>query len=406
MVRITSFRSRVFAALLAVAVVPAALALVGGVLALREVGSTTGTLGAWTEVAESGRTLVDAARAAAPGDTAVERAAIAHTEALSASVRQSRLYAVVTERAVQLLPWAAATAILFLILLSALVARRLSRTFSAPVSELVGWTELIAAGDPLPPSDRDDTGVREYRALRRAFRTGAERLEVARRQQVESARLRAWTEMARRVAHEIKNPLTPMRMSASTLARSDDPSVRHAAEMLLEEVARLDAMARTFARFGRPPESPPADVDLEELSRGIVQGFDAGGVTVTLQASHEVPHIHGHYDVIGQALRNLLVNAVEAVIEGGGSRIEVRLDSTDDEVRIAVRDDGPGIPTEMLEQIWLPDITTRHRGSGLGLAMVRRAAEIHGGTARAWNRIEGGAEFELRLPRTLADEGA
>lgn len=406
MVRITSFRSRVFVALLAVAVVPAALALVAGVLALQEVGSTTGTLGAWTEVAESGRTLVEAARTAAPGDTAVERAATAHTDALSASVRQSRLYAVVTDRAVQLLPWAATAAIVFLAMLSALVARRLARTFSAPVSELVGWTELIAAGEPLPSSDRDDTGVREYRALRRAFRTGAERLEVARRQQVESARLRAWTEMARRVAHEIKNPLTPMRMSASTLARSDDPSVRHAAEMLLEEVARLDAMARTFARFGRPPESPPADVDIEELSRGIVQGFEAPGVEVTLRSAAAIPHIHGHYDVIGQALRNLLVNAVEAVSEGGGSRIEVRLDSSPDQVRISVRDDGPGIPSEMLEQIWLPDVTTRHRGSGLGLAMVRRAAEIHGGTARAWNRIEGGAEFELRLPRTLVDEGA
>lgn len=400
MVRITSFRSRVFVALLAVAVVPAALALAGGVLALREVGSTTGTLGPWTAVAESGRELVEAVQLAAPGDTAVERAAAAHTEALSASVRQSRLYALVTERSLALLPWAATAAILFLAVLSALVARRLARTFSAPVSELVGWTELIAAGEPLPPDESDDTGVREYRALRRAFRTGAQRLDVARRQQVESARLRAWTEMARRVAHEIKNPLTPMRMSASTLARSDDPAVRQSAEMLLEEVARLDAMARTFARFGRPPESPPAEVDLGELSRGIVHGFKAPGVTVDLQESPSIPHIHGHYDVLGQALRNLLVNAVEAVTEGGGSRIDVRLEATETDIRLAVRDDGPGIPAAMLEEIWQPDVTTRHRGSGLGLAMVRRAAEIHGGTARAWNRIEGGAEFELRIPRT------
>ena len=406
MIRVTSFRSRVFVALLAVAVVPAALALSGAVLAIREVGSTTGTLGAWTAVAESGRELVEVARAAAPGDTAIERTAAAHTENLSASVRQSRLYALITERLIRILPWAATAAILFLAGLSALVARRLARTFSAPVSELVGWTELIAAGQPLPPADDDDTGVREYRALRRALRTGSARLEAARRQQVESARLRAWTEMARRVAHEIKNPLTPMRMSASALARNDDPAVRHAAEMLLEEVARLDAMARTFARFGRPPESPPADVDLEELARAIVSGFDTSGVEVTLSVGGPLPHIQGHHDVIGQALRNLLVNAVEAVTEGGGSRIDVRLDADDDEVRITVRDDGPGIPTAMLERIWEPDVTTRHRGSGLGLTMVRRAAEIHGGSAHAWNRIEGGAEFELRLPRTPGDEGA
>lgn len=406
MVRITSFRSRVFAALLAVAVIPTVLALAGSVLALRQVGSTTGTLGPWTAVAESGRELVEAARAAAPGDTVVERAAAAHTEALSASVRHSRLYALVTDRTVRLLPWAALATILFLAGLSAWVARLLARNFSSPISELVGWTELIAAGEPLPPEQGKQTGVREYRALRRALRTGARRLDEARKQQVEGARLRAWTEMARRVAHEIKNPLTPMRMSASALARNDDPKVRQAAEMLLEEVARLDDMARTFARFGRPPEGPAAEVDLVELARGIVAGFDEGDAPVRFHANAPIPLIHGHYDVLGQALRNLVVNAVEAVTEGGGTRIDVVVEAIDGGARVLVRDDGPGIPADLLEEIWQPDVTTRHRGSGLGLAMVRRAAEIHGGTARAWNRIEGGAEFELRLPRTPPGDGA
>jgi nitrogen fixation/metabolism regulation signal transduction histidine kinase len=406
MIRITSFRSRVFAALLAVAVIPTALALLGAVLALREVGATTGTLGAWGALAESGRTLVDAARAAAPGDSILERAAAAHTEALSASVRQSRLYALVTDRAVRLLPWAALATILFLSGLSAWVARLLARNFSAPIQELVGWTERIAAGDPLPPQDGRETGVREYRVLRRALRAGAHRLEAARKQQVESARLRAWTEMARRVAHEIKNPLTPMRMSASTLARNPDPKVREAAEMLLEEVARLDDMARTFARFGRPPEGPPADVDLVELTRGVVDGYDAPGVRVRFYETGPVPRVHGHYDLLGQALRNLVLNAVEAVSEGGGTRVDVEVRAADGGARVLVRDDGPGIPPHLIDDIWLPDVTTRHRGSGLGLALVRRAAEIHGGTARAWNRTGRGAEFELRLPRTPPGTGA
>ena len=400
MVRITSFRSRVFAALLAVAVVPTALALIAGALAVRQVSSTTGTLGPWDAVAASGRELVSAARSASPSDSVVDRAATAHTEAVSASVRQSRLYSLVADRAARLLPWVALAATLFLSGLAAWVARLLARNFSAPIHELVDWTERIAAGEPLPPDRGPGSGVREYRVLRRALRTGAARLEAARKEQVESARLRAWTEMARRVAHEIKNPLTPMRMSASALARNADPAVRASAEILLEEVQRLDDMARSFARFGRPPDGPPAAVDLLELGRSVVDAHDSPSIRIRFRASPGVPRIHGHHDVLRQALRNLVVNAIEALSEGSGSQIEVAITSTSTEVQLLVRDDGPGLPTELIDDIWLPDVTTRRRGSGLGLAMVRRAAEIHGGTAIARNRLEGGAEFELRLPLT------
>ena len=400
MVRITSFRSRVFAALLAVAVVPTALALIAGALAVRQVSSTTGTLGPWDAVAASGRELVSAARSASPSDSVVDRAATAHTEALSASVRQSRLYSLVADRAARLLPWVALAATLFLSGLAAWVARLLARNFSAPIHELVDWTERIAAGEPLPPDRGPGSGVREYRVLRRALRTGAARLEAARKEQVESARLRAWTEMARRVAHEIKTPLTPMRMSASALARNADPAVRASAEILLEEVQRLDDMARSFARFGRPPDGPPAAVDLLELGRSVVDAHDSPSIRIRFRASPGVPRIHGHHDVLRQALRNLVVNAIEALSEGSGSQIEVAITSTSTEVQLLVRDDGPGLPTELIDDIWLPDVTTRRRGSGLGLAMVRRAAEIHGGTAIARNRLEGGAEFELRLPLT------
>lgn len=403
MVRITSFRSRVFAALLAVAVVPTALALIAGALAVRQVGSTTGTLGPWDAVAASGRELVSAARSAAPTDSVVDRAATAHTEALSASVRQSRLYSLVADRAARLLPWVALAATLLLSGIAAWVARLLARNFSAPIHELVDWTERIAAGEPLPPDRGPGSGVREYRVLRRALRTGAARLDTARKEQVESARLRAWTEMARRVAHEIKNPLTPMRMSASALARNADPAVRASAEILLEEVQRLDDMARSFARFGRPPDGPPAEVDLLELGRSVVDGHDSPSIRIRFRASPGVPRIQGHHDVLGQALRNLVVNAIEALTEGSGSQIEVAITSTPTEVQLLVRDDGPGLPTELIDDIWLPDVTTRRRGSGLGLAMVRRAAEIHGGTAIARNRLEGGAEFELRLPLAPLD---
>lgn len=229
-------------------------------------------------------------------------------------------------------------------------------------------------------------------------------LHEARDREVESARLRAWTEMARRVAHELKNPLTPMRMSAATLARSDDPTVRDAAEMLLEEVARLDETARTFAQFGRMPEGPAAPVELVELLRGLVERHDGHPIPVELSAPDELPLVDGHLDLLERAFRNLIVNAQEAVREGGGRGVRVAAESIGDGLRVTVSDDGPGVRPDLLDRIWLPDVTTRRRGTGLGLPLVKQAAEAHGGTVAARNRETGGAEFRIELPLHGAGE--
>lgn len=398
MLRIRSFRRRVFLAILAVALVPTVLALAGGTLLLREVGSSTGTLGPWDAVASSGRALMDAAREAAPGDPVVEEAARRHGEALSSSVRQSRLYTVVTERVVSLLPLAALVAALILAGLAAWTAGALSRSFSEPIGELVGWTSRISRGEPLPSAPDEGHATAEFDTLRRALRTMASDLQAARDREVEGARLRAWTEMARRVAHELKNPLTPMRMSAGTLARSEDPRARAAAGQLMEEVARLDDMARTFAQFGRMPEGPAAPVDLGEILQGLVARHDGNPVRVRLRLDPGVPLVPGHHDVLARALRNLVVNAQEAVQEAGGGGVEVHLGATPRGVRIRVSDDGPGIPPELLDRIWLPDVTTKRLGTGLGLALVQQAVEAHGGRVWAENVEPRGASFVMELP--------
>jgi nitrogen fixation/metabolism regulation signal transduction histidine kinase len=395
--RIRSFRRRIFLAVLAVALVPTVVALLAGTLLLREIGSSTGTLGPWDAVASSGRVLIDAARQAAPDDPAVTLAADRHGEALSASVRQSRLYTLVTERVVALLPIVAVATALVLAALAAWTAGALSRSFSEPIGELVGWTARIGRGESLPPASSDTHGTEEFDTLRRALRTMASDLDRARERELEGARLRAWTEMARRVAHELKNPLTPMRMSAAALARSDDPGTRDTAHLLLEEVARLDEMARTFAQFGRLPEGPPALVDLRELLEALVSRHDRSPVPVGLTVEARVPLVPGHHDLLARALRNLVVNAQEAVQEGGGTGIEVRLEAIENGVRVRVSDDGPGIPPDLIERIWLPDVTTKRSGTGLGLALVKQAIEAHGGRVRAENRPGGGAVVTLDL---------
>lgn len=407
MVRARSFRSKVFKTVFLVALTPAVVALLAATLLLREMGTGTGTLGPWDSVAESGRALVEAARNAAPGDPEIARLADEHQAALTESVRQSRLYAYVTERAVALLPWVALAGAVLLAGISSLAARQVSKRLGGPVGELVEWTQLIAAGRPLPPPEKVRKPVKEFRVLRRALRTMASDLETGRQREVESARVRAWSDVARRVAHELKNPLTPIRMGGAALSRNADARVRETGEMILEEVGRLDRMARDFARFGRPPEGPPAPVDVDELLRALAVRHgagDEGDAEVVVEVENGLPLVDGHHDVLGRAVLNLLVNAQEALQGQEGGRIVLGARRVPRGVEIFVRDNGPGVPAELRQKIWSPDVTTRRRGSGLGLAMVRQTAEAHGGSASLEAPVDGGAEFRIVVPLTAASE--
>jgi len=396
--RVRSFQGRIFLAILLVVFLPAAVGVVGGVLTLRSIGTRTGTLGAWDAVAATGQDLLDEVERAEPGDSLLRQSAERHREALSESVRMSRVYALLAERAVQALPVAAVVAGLLVALLAFLTARSLSRGFGRPIAELAGWTERIARGEPLPPPAEDETSVEELATLRDALRRMADQLEEGRRRTIENARMRSWTDLARKVAHEIKNPLTPMRMAAVTLSRGRDGAEAEAGRILREEIDRLDELARTFSQYGRMPEGPRSRVDLGELltSLSTQHASEATPIEVHLREHVEVD---AHYDALERALRNLIVNAVEAQ-EAGSGHVDVTLEGETGEAVVRVEDRGSGIPPELLEDIWNPDVTTKRHGTGLGLAMVRQTVAHHGGTVHAGNRPGGGATFEVRLPRT------
>ena len=392
--RVRSFQGRIFIAILVVVLIPVGLAVVGGALTLRDLGTRTGTLGAWDAVAESGQELLGEVDRAAPADEALRRAADEHRQALSESVRMSRLYVFVAERFLDLLPLAALFTGLFLATLAFFAARRISRGFGAPVAELAGWTERIARGEALPPEGAGSTGVEELATLRVALRRMADQLETARRQELENERMRSWTNLARKVAHEIKNPLTPMRMAASTLIRGREGDEGEAGRILLEEIQRLDEMARTFSQYGRLPEGPRSQVDLVELMAGLASQHRSEAVPVRVVGP--VVLVNAHYDALERAFRNLVVNAVEAQGEGGS--VDITVTQSDGVARVLVEDRGPGVPPELRGEIWNPDVTTKHRGTGLGLAIVRQTVAHHGGTVEVSDRAGGGASFEVRLP--------
>jgi two-component system nitrogen regulation sensor histidine kinase NtrY len=280
--------------------------------------------------------------------------------------------------------------------LAFLVARGLAHGFGRPVAELAGWTERIARGEPLPP-DEHGPEIEELRTLRDALRGMSEQLEEGRRRDVENAQMRSWTELARRVAHEIKNLLTPMRLAAVTLTRGGEGAESEAGQVLMEEIGRLDEMARTFSQYGKIPEGPRSRIDLTELLDSVARRHATSAATIQVEGPSGL-WVEGHQNSLERAFRNLLLNAVEAQGDGGGSVI-VSLEAREGEVFVSIRDRGPGIPLDLVERIWQPDVTTKSGGTGLGLAIVRQTLRHHGGDVSARNHPEGGAVIDLRLPR-------
>src|SRR5207249_273922 len=212
------------------------------------------------------------------------------------------------------------------------VAGHLSRQLSRPIDELVGWTRLIRRRMPLPagPPTR---GAPEFEALRQALRELATALDAARERELEAERLRAFREVARRVAHEIKNPLTAMRIAVDQLRRSGGPVERRtdvAVEVIGAETERLDQLAKEFAEFGRLPEGPRSEVDLVDLLMDLGKSAVPSEVDVSVRANGEPCKLLGHYDPLRRAFANLLRNAAEAM--GGRGSIE-----------IAVSRDGAGL---------------------------------------------------------------
>jgi signal transduction histidine kinase len=257
------FRSRLFAVLLLFAAVPAV------VITLVWAGSVSTALplvsgsAAWDNVAASGERTIAALRRAPL--TREQRALLAGHEAeLRTSLEQARRLQFVAARSARVIAVAAVVGLVVLGALASRVAGHLSRQLSRPLDELVRWTELIGRGEPVPagPPRR---GAPEFAVLRDRMRLAATALAEGRSRALEAERLRAFRESARQVAHELKNPLTPIRFAVARLRRDAPPELAETIEVLATESGRLEAMARSFAQFGRLPEGPAAPVDVGEL---------------------------------------------------------------------------------------------------------------------------------------------
>lgn len=401
--RPTSFATRLFLALFLLSAVPAVTMLGLATWAVRDYVQLTGGAEAWSDVTGTGQDLLVAVEETEP-DSALAAAAAAHEREMSRSLQLARRLDLVASRLADALPWVALIVGLALGGAAFAAARVLAGGLSRPVNELADWAGRLARGESLPDATANDIrGPAEFVALRQAFRDMADRLEEGRRQALEAERLRTWTEVARRVAHELKNPLTPLalalRQARRRAAEGELERLQEPLEVIAAEADRLDEMARSFAQLGRLADEPTTEVDLRELLEGLLASDLPASIDGRLEVEGEPPRVRGGLEALGRVFRNLLANAASAVADRSDGRIRVTVRRVADEVEVAIADNGPGVPPEHRDRIWDPDFTTRKRGTGLGLAIVRQTIAAHGGGVElSEGDPEGGACFVVRLP--------
>jgi signal transduction histidine kinase len=287
-------------------------------------------------------------------------------------------------------------------LLGLLISTRMTRDLDG----LVVGAQAASRGEldhQVPVRTRDEIG-----AVAEAFNTMMNDLRESKEKLVIAERVAAWQEIARRLAHEIKNPLTPIQMSVETLRKtrasqhpSFDEIFEESTHTVLEEAARLKRIVTEFSEFARLPKPAKRRLDLNEVV-GAALALYQGSVDIERELADRLPSIEADRDQLSQLLLNLIENARDALPVGSGARIRVQTSVVRPgrSVALVVEDSGPGVASGEREQIFTPYYTTKHAtgGTGLGLAIVHRIVSDHGGRIAVADSPLGGARFVVELP--------
>jgi len=233
-------------------------------------------------------------------------------------------------------------------------------------------------------------------------------------QLIQAQRATAWAEVARRLAHEIKNPLTPIQLSAerlesklaAKLSPEDAEALRRGTQTIVNQVAALKAMADAFRDYARLPAPLPGRMDLNALVREVLALYEHSEVPIRATLAQQLPPIWADAPQIRQVLHNLLQNAQDALLQrrvsGREPAIEVRTEAATDKVQLSVSDNGDGFPEELMTRIFEPYVTTKPRGTGLGLAIVKKIVDEHRGTISIQSNPAHGASVSVLLPLAKA----
>jgi len=296
----------------------------------------------------------------------------------------------------------AVAALLVVVLIGLLVARRTARD----LDRLVEGSMAASRGDldyRVPVRSNDEVG-----AVANAFNFMMEDLRASKERLVIAERIAAWQEIARRLAHEIKNPLTPIQMAMDTLRKtwkkkhpSFDEILEESTTTVLQEADRLKKIVAEFSDFARMPKPELSRVDLNELIRSALALYQ-GAIRVDMNLTPTVPPLDADKNQLNQVLLNLVENARDAIGSRADGHITVstKLGDASDRVLLIVEDNGPGVPGDLRDKVFAPYFTTKHAkgGTGLGLAIVHRIVSDHGGRIFVTDVPGGGARFAIELP--------
>ncbi len=285
------------------------------------------------------------------------------------------------------------------VVLSFFASRMLTYPFTF-LTQKIKATTFSKYNEPLVWSADDEIGlmVKEYNRM-------LINLEKSKKALALSEKESAWREMAQQVAHEIKNPLTPMKLKLQHLQRvltsgktelGDD--YKKPIESLLHQVDTLSDIATSFSSFAKMPIPLSEKLDLADTLKRAIRLFNQDEIDMSSNIPRDPVWIEGDQKLLGRIFNNLILNAQQAVDEGVSPKLEVELELTSVRARILITDNGSGIPDDIKEKIFIPKFSTKEKGSGIGLAIAKRGVEHAGGSIWFESEPGKGTTFYLEFP--------
>ena len=300
---------------------------------------------------------------------------------------------------------AAGSGLVLAILFSSWAAARVTQ----PVVQLADAAREVAAGNWY--AQAEVTSSDELGELAASFNHMTRDLLEQRERLVQTERVAAWRELARRLAHELKNPLFPLQLTVENLlrARQQSPGTvrgdfQESSATLLAEIANLKTVIGRFSDFARMPQPQLQQVDLNDIARNVVRLFQAqfrtesATIECNLELSEGIGLIEADPELLHRAISNLVVNAMDAMPQGGTLTVSSRQEV--ERVTLSVADTGVGLTPEECGRLFTPYYTSKTHGTGLGLAIVQSVVSDHYGRVSVNSRPNGGTTFVIELPRT------
>jgi nitrogen fixation/metabolism regulation signal transduction histidine kinase len=292
--------------------------------------------------------------------------------------------------------------ILAAVLASLWFAARVTR----PVVSLAEAARRVAAGDLNAKVEVESSD--ELGELAASFNRMTEDLMQQKERTLQAERVAAWRELARRLAHELKNPLFPLQVTVENLMRAKEKSPEMFEEVfhestvtLLEEINNLKTIIGRFSEFSRMPQPQRHPMQVNDVVRSVLRVFQAqlqskNQIVVHTELAEALPEISADSDLLHRALQNLVLNAIDAMSQGG--ELTIRTASLGDRVELSVSDTGSGLTQEECGRLFTPYYTTKQHGTGLGLAIVQSVVSDHGGKISVESTKEKGTTFRMELP--------